>query len=52
MFHGNDTDEHSFPFNKGFLEENFHLNSLMSQRCIHNFVINNNNNNSNKSDIN
>lgn len=38
FFHGQADVERSFSFNKDFLVENLQEDSLIAQRCVHNFV--------------
>lgn len=45
LFHGNAAVERSFSFNNEFLVENLTEQSLISQRCVHDFIINSNNGN-------
>lgn len=42
-FQGNAAVERSFSFNNDFLVENLTEQSLISQRCVHDFIINSNN---------
>lgn len=49
LFHGNAAVEGSFSFN--FLVANFTEQSLISQRCVHDFIINSNSGDVKKNEI-
>lgn len=43
LFHENAAVERSFSYNKNFLVENLSEKSLIAQRSVHDFILNNNN---------